>query len=148
MHGVTWEHIEHILPKSLFPRLVVEWDNLTLACPMCNNAKLDYFNAESPILNPYNDVIIDHIQFVGSLPFPVLSDATAKRTITILKLDRADLTFEREQRIKQVNRLLEEWSLAEVADKGWIADGIRIDASSGEFSACVRAFLVARDFPI
>jgi uncharacterized protein (TIGR02646 family) len=33
--------IEHVQPKSLYPALINEWDNLLLACYSCNSAKGD-----------------------------------------------------------------------------------------------------------
>jgi len=33
--------VEHVQPKSLYPGLLLEWDNFLLACPSCNSAKGD-----------------------------------------------------------------------------------------------------------
>src|SRR5689334_21918786 len=33
---VSYPHVEHMLPKSARPDLVVDWANLTLACEVCN----------------------------------------------------------------------------------------------------------------
>ncbi|OZC67375.1 hypothetical protein CH306_16720 [Rhodococcus sp. 15-725-2-2b] len=148
MHGITWENVEHILPKSIFPQHVVAWDNLTLACPVCNNYKSNYYQQNAPIINPYKDDVVGSITFIGSLPFPVFSSDSGRRTIAILHLDRADLTYEREKRIKQIDLLLEDWHNASDEDRVWMAAGIRIDARDGEFRACVEAFLTARGFSI
>src|SRR5260370_28142579 len=41
---VTPDHIEHILAKSARPDLIVDWSNLTIACPVCNHSKGDYYS--------------------------------------------------------------------------------------------------------
>lgn len=35
--------IEHFRPKSIYYWLAYSWDNLLLACPVCNNAKTNFF---------------------------------------------------------------------------------------------------------
>ena len=43
----------HKLPKSKFPELVCDWENLTIACPKCNTNKGDYdLPLECPLLGP------------------------------------------------------------------------------------------------
>src|SRR4051794_10172740 len=51
---VAAPHVEHIIPKSVSPTLVVHWTNLTLACPACNSAKGTYFSQTAALLNPYD----------------------------------------------------------------------------------------------
>lgn len=53
---VAFEHIEHRKPKARFPADTFEWDNLHLACPKCNGAKVDKWNVRAPIL----DAVVDH----------------------------------------------------------------------------------------
>ncbi|MEG1739991.1 MAG: HNH endonuclease [Akkermansia sp.] len=46
-------HIEHYRPKSIYYWLAFSWDNLLLACPVCNQEKLDAFPLEgSPSIEP------------------------------------------------------------------------------------------------
>ena len=47
--------IEHILPKSKFPELVVHWSNLTLVCNECNRRKSDFHDDEERIINPFEE---------------------------------------------------------------------------------------------
>jgi len=124
------------------------WPNLTVACPVCNVNKRDYASDVAPLVHPYDDDPAEHLIFLGSLQFPTIGDAKGRRTIGRLKLDRADLTRERERRLVEVNKSLEEWFRAGERDRDWLEDGIRMDASEGEFSACVKAFLVQRGFPL
>lgn len=41
-------HVEHYRPKSYYYWLAYSWDNLLLACPMCNTAKSDKFDTLKP----------------------------------------------------------------------------------------------------
>lgn len=45
-------HIDHFYPKSLYPQLVVDWNNLMPACPHCNRNKKDVDPIRTPIINP------------------------------------------------------------------------------------------------
>ena len=44
--------IEHFEPKSIYPDLAFEWDNLLPSCRKCNEAKLDFDTRVTPIINP------------------------------------------------------------------------------------------------
>lgn len=44
--------VEHFLPKSRYPLLVVEWDNLLASCKHCNASKSDHDPCIYPIVNP------------------------------------------------------------------------------------------------
>src|SRR5690554_3133173 len=43
--------IEHIIPKSVYPRLSFNWDNLTFGCYWCNNKKRDFLSRDCMLLN-------------------------------------------------------------------------------------------------
>lgn len=44
--------VEHFKPKSLYPALTFDWDNLLPACRKCNEAKSDYDTHTTPIIDP------------------------------------------------------------------------------------------------
>lgn len=44
--------VEHFEPKSLYPDLAFEWDNLLPSCRICNEAKSDADTRTNPIINP------------------------------------------------------------------------------------------------
>ena len=48
---VAYEHIEHLKPKSKYPELAFQWENLHLACQRCNVEKGDRFDEDNPILD-------------------------------------------------------------------------------------------------
>lgn len=61
---VAHEHIEHRKPKSIFPELAFQWENLHLSCPKCNMAKGNDFDDADPILDPTEDrPISDHLTY-------------------------------------------------------------------------------------
>ncbi len=44
--------VEHFAPKSLYPDLTFDWDNLLPSCRKCNEAKQDFDTKIYPIINP------------------------------------------------------------------------------------------------
>lgn len=44
--------VEHFAPKSLYPELAFEWDNLLPICRNCNGSKLAYDTIAERIINP------------------------------------------------------------------------------------------------
>lgn len=45
--------VEHYNPKSLYPELTFEWENLLPSCNRCNRDKSDHDTRVRPIVNPY-----------------------------------------------------------------------------------------------
>ena len=145
---VTYDEIEHIFPKAHRPDLVVQWLNLTLACPRCNNEKRDYYEPTAPLVHPYDDSPETHIHFRGSLALPAPGDEKGRRTIAKMRLYRAELTQARETRISQIHQMLEIWMAASAPDKDTLAAVIREDVEQGEYTACATAHLRSYAFPI
>ncbi|MFC2188508.1 hypothetical protein ACFCT7_14420 [Fulvivirgaceae bacterium LMO-SS25] len=125
--------VEHFRPKAGYKQdensqikypgyywLAYEWNNLYLACDICNRSgKGNYFPLENPLnrSNPlYRDIqneepsFIDpcfdnpeeHIGFIGPDPIPINNSVRGKKTIKFLGLDREEIV---EQRRTQLNRL-------------------------------------------
>ncbi len=142
-------HVEHINPKSQCPELVVEWENLTLACPNCNQHKGSYYSELQPLLNPYEVEPRAHLTFTGSLVFGRPDSDLGKRTVERLKLHRNDLKQSREERLKAINHLLSVWAKAEGEDKETFAGLLREEAGPDrEYSEAVTSFLVVMGFPL
>lgn len=145
---VSYEHVEHICPKSKFPGLAHEWDNLTSACERCNKNKGTYHEPGSEILNPYVDDPDDHLRFIGNLVIHVPGSMRGEITWRKLKLDRLDLANSRNVRLGSVREAYLRWHDADQPLKDALRDALRLDAAEGEFSAAVVAFLQAVDFPV
>lgn len=45
-------NVEHFKPKSIYPGLTFEWDNLYYACIKCNRPKDNYDTGINPFINP------------------------------------------------------------------------------------------------
>lgn len=61
---VAPEHIEHLKPKSKFPELAFEWENLHLSCPRCNTFKSNEYDERNPILDPARDrPLTEHLSY-------------------------------------------------------------------------------------
>jgi hypothetical protein len=144
---VSYPHVEHILPKSRRPELVVEWHNLTLGCTVCNTNKGDYYEPDAPLLQPYTDNPLEHLVFHGFAIYAVLGSDTGIRTIENLKLMRSPLMLERMKRIQSFHWLLDRWQRAEGADHELFAGIIRDQlADDQEFVQTLRSYAAAMGF--
>ncbi len=108
---ISFAHIEHYRPKSKFPDLAFDWDNLLLACGMCNSTgyKGDEFPESDdggPIINPCQEEPEDHFDFKYDVGTKIASvygkTQRGKTTETLLGLNRKEL---REYRSRQITRL-------------------------------------------
>jgi uncharacterized protein (TIGR02646 family) len=97
---VSYAHIEHYRPKSKYPQLAFDWDNLLLSCSVCNSShyKGDKFpgaNEGGPLLNPCQDDPEEHLVFVFDRHLFVASiyGASARGRVSeqVLGLNRPDL---------------------------------------------------------
>lgn len=150
---ITYGDIEHILPKNkeARPDLYVNWDNLTLACEQCNRSgKQSYYNENLLLINPYKDIIENHLNDIGEFIYPVLNDERAEVTIITLNLNRPDLLERRLDRIKQVDILLKSWaSQQNQTIKKELEHQLHLEyGADKEYSSTVKAFLEARGFPV
>lgn len=101
----TYEHIEHLKPKSIFPDKCFDWDNLHLSCQVCNvSYKKDKWDAIYPILSPTLDVVENYLSIdldTGKI-IPLGDSQRAITTIEHTGLNRKDLV---EKRLCIINRL-------------------------------------------
>jgi uncharacterized protein (TIGR02646 family) len=142
---VAYPHIEHYRPKRRYPEFTYTWENLLLACPVCNNDKSDAFPldpAESPLLlNPCDDDPEEHITFArGRL---VALSERGKVTRDQLSLNRDALFDERRKLLTKALSIymliseLEKNGQIELANE-WRAELEAMRSSTEEFSAMIR----------
>ena len=93
--------VEHIYPKSLDPNLTFEWNNLTLACEVCNQNKSNKDPLVEHIIDPYGVDPEEHMHFAGTMIFP-LGTQEGVSTITILDLNRGELVEQRKERLEKL----------------------------------------------
>lgn len=96
--------IEHIFPKSLDQSQRYEWNNLTLACEICNQNKSNKDPNLNHILNPYLEDPEKSIVFFGS--FAKNINIKGLCTIEYLELNRSDLILERNDRFLDIESIL------------------------------------------
>lgn len=83
-----YAHIEHYKPKSKYPELCFEWNNLHQSCSKCNTNKNDKWDDDNPILNPTDDEPEKYLYFNGTILCYVQNDKRAKNTVDHLKLNQ------------------------------------------------------------
>lgn len=145
---VAPEHVEHLLAKTVRPELIVEWSNLTLACPECNSRKGGYYSEVEPLLNPYMENPEEHLLFYG--PLVLGTNAKGERTALRLDLCRGGLLERKTTRIKALHHLVLRWQqeLSPVL-RNLLEEQIREEAApNSEYTATVRSYLLDIGFPL
>lgn len=144
---ISWGEIEHILPKALSPENSFVWNNLLLACSVCNNAKRSYFSPTEPLINPVTSDPAADIVFIGHLIWHSLNSATGQLTIGQIDLNRTELIQRRQERLEALSALIDKW--ASLQDKPRLQSLVwnqlvqEADPSK-EYSAAVKAFIQGR----
>lgn len=100
---VSFGDVEHVIPKKISPELWFVWDNLTLACEVCNNKKGTY----DQLIDPYKQDPGNHFYFEGAVIAPRPGDETAHVTEITLELNRGELIEQRKKRRDYIYGLFE-----------------------------------------
>jgi uncharacterized protein (TIGR02646 family) len=118
-------HVEHFMPKALFPSRAYEWTNYFLGCPGCNGAKSDKWPVSGGYIRPDRGDPGHHFSFHanGSMK-AVRTGSAAARMIEDLELDRRWLVNRRRFHIKTMLSLLKD--VVGICDKGQTASGKRL----------------------
>jgi hypothetical protein len=145
---VSYSHVEHILPKSARPDLVVSWSNLTTGCQICNTAKSNYYAEDAPLLHPYDEDPAEHIQFQGPAICAPLGNTLGERTILRLNLKRPPLLVQRMEKIQALHDLLERWHSETGPDRDLRESVVRDAlADDREYVCCLRTYAANMGFP-
>jgi 5-methylcytosine-specific restriction endonuclease McrA len=141
---VTYGDVEHIIPKSSDPTITFEWENLTLACDVCNTNKGNHFKGGAGLIDPYIQEPSEHYRIVGPFLFALPGDDDARLTELTLKLNRTELLERREQKIRYLREQLEVVVRADEPLKALLLANLEAECSpSEEYSAFAKAFLRA-----
>lgn len=103
--------IEHIIPKSKFPRLTFTWNNLTFGCYWCNNKKRNFLDRANMLLNPYKDNTNEHIRAFGPIICHINSSQRGEVTWRLLELNRPELRDKRQEKIEELQVLIDKYNL-------------------------------------
>jgi uncharacterized protein (TIGR02646 family) len=144
---ISWGEIEHILPKSLSPENSFTWNNLLLACSVCNNAKKIYLSETEPLINPVTSNPATEITFLGHLIWHTLNSATGKLTIGKLELNRTELVQRRQERLDALSALIDNWASLQnrpnMQELAW-NQLVQEASPAKEYSAAAKAFIQQR----
>lgn len=100
--------IENFYPKSKYPQMSFQLDNLLLACQICDRSKADEFpvddNDEPMLLNPRTDNYQEHIRLEKKTG--LLNPITNKGKITIELLNLNRMALVEQRKLKELEREL------------------------------------------
>lgn len=88
---------EHIVPVSIRKERAFDWENLTIACSICNTYKGSYYDEANPFLNTYTDDVEGQLEHQGPIVNYMPGNICAEITVKRLKLN----TVERIELIKR-----------------------------------------------
>jgi len=142
---IAFDHIEHYRPRNLRPDLVLDWDNLTIACPRCNGAKREQFDETNPYVFPFADDPLDHFVYAGDLVYTPWSDR-GTLTVSHLGLNKFGRKRARRRRLEAVAGYLARWKNSSGAARVEHANFIIDDLTQGDYFQTVRAFLLTAGF--
>lgn len=104
---IDYGDVEHIKPKSKYPELEFEWDNLGFACTKCNRQfKNNNYDEQTPYINPYNEEPQNYIISNGAILFPFQGNERGEITIGGLGLNRTELIEQRYNRIQEIDKAI------------------------------------------
>lgn len=104
---VTYGDIEHVVPKSGEPIKWFSWENLTIACDVCNTKKSNAPVNGEAFIDPYVVDPEEHFWQIGSMVCARPGSDAAALTERLLDLNRTDLLERRSERVTNLLRILE-----------------------------------------
>ena len=103
----SFGEVEHIKPKSIFPALEFDWNNLGFVCQRCNNSKGNKYDAALEIVNPYSENPEEFLIASGSYVFQKQGNARGEKTIRDVDLNRNELLEKRQELISRIQKSID-----------------------------------------
>lgn len=140
---IDYGDVEHLLPKSVFPHLRYNFENLTYVCGICNTKKGDYFSIDTPLLNPYKDNPEEHLMPVGPMVLRVTTSERGLVTQKKLDLNRSELIERRAERLETITTILDQVARTKTPDirRVLLNQVAQECAADKEYSFVVRAYV-------
>lgn len=136
LRHISYGDIEHITPKSSSPEKRFEWENLTLACDICNTNKSD----KNGIIDPYLHDPSALFDFHGPLVWGIPTSEEAVYTEAQLNLNRNGLVERRRERIEYLRYLIDSASSKNPDIREAMMRAAKIEIGKDKpFSACTSA---------
>ncbi len=136
----SYGDVEHIKPKSKYPQLEFTWSNLGFACSVCNNNKNNQYDADNPILSPYEEDPEQHLFACGNMIYH--HSEKGELTCQTIQLNRAQLVEKRLERINSIKNSYDKFNRTNNARVKRIAlEALKKEGNPDkEYSACVQSF--------
>jgi len=140
---VAYGDVEHIVPKSMVLAKIFEWENLTLACEICNGNKSNHFGNHESFVDPYAVDPTDHFFFAGPMILALPTSDPGALTESVLKLNRADLFEKRKEKIQYLSLLIKNFARTKDLE---LRDVLQRDIEINETAAAQEYAGLAREF--
>lgn len=137
---VTHGDIEHVTPKKSAPDKTFEWENLTLACDVCNTKK----GSTENVIDPYTANPEDEFEFLGPMVMHKFGREDAQVTIELLELNRTPLIEKRKEKIDAIGEKLKGYAAIQNAAARDVIRAkylVEIVSAEAEFAATAKATL-------
>lgn len=105
---IDYGDVEHIKPKSKFPELEFNWENLGFVCGKCNNCKLQKYDEETPYINPYEEDPEEHIIALGSILRHKNGSERGQLSIIDIDLNRIELVEKRQEKLDEISKVIDQ----------------------------------------
>jgi 5-methylcytosine-specific restriction endonuclease McrA len=135
--------VEHIVPKSIEPRYMLDYENLTYACAECNRNKGAYYDPAHQLLHPYEDNPRQHLAAFGPMILHLPGARRGQLTEKQLGLNRPPLLERRSERLLQLVTLVDRYVLEpEGPLKGILRGELEREAGAdAEYTLVAKTFL-------
>ncbi len=141
--------IEHIVPKSKVPSKAYDWENLTLACDICNENKGNFYcddpsRTHENLIDPYADKPSDHFMFVREIVLARPDSLRGAETDDVIKISRSELLERRRERMDFLDGLVRAYNLAEDRYKPLLLRNLHKKhlGRDNEYSAVANAYII------
>lgn len=136
--------VEHVIPKSVYPRLTFTWNNLSFVCYWCNNHKRNKVDKTCKLLNPYKDDINNHIRAFGPIVMHINDSKRGELTHREIKLNRIELVERRTDALQDLQNLIDKYKRETSPALKDILYQELLDSClpDKEFSFCKKQFLI------
>jgi len=143
----SFAQVEHIKPKSKFPELEFEWENLGYCCQSCNTNKWQKYDEVTPFINPYNEKPENYLVFLGFMAYPNQGSERGEYSIKELELNRAGLIERRKEKLdKLVIMINAAYRTSNKSLKDQAITQLKAEAEKDkEYSAMIKTILFAQN---
>lgn len=143
IRSTSFGDIEHIKPKSKFPELEFEWNNLGFCCQRCNNNKLNKYNENIAPINPYDEDPVSFLFAQGAYIWHLEDNLRGEKTIKDINLNRKELLEKRLEAVSRIKNILKICENVPEPQKSDLINELKKDcAGDKEFSFILSSIII------